>query len=31
MVWKDIIKKINKLQNLRIEKDKITTTKRKEK
>ena len=31
MVWKDIIKKINKLQNLRIENDKITTTKRKEK
>lgn len=31
MMWKDIIKKVNKLENLRIENDKIKTTKRKDK
>lgn len=31
MIWKDIIKKVNKLENLRIENDKIKTTKRKDK
>ena len=30
MEWKNIMKQIKKLENLRIENDKITTTKRKE-
>lgn len=29
MSWKDILKKIKQLENLRIENDKITTSKRK--
>ena len=29
MEWKDILKKINQLENLRIENDKIKKTKRK--
>lgn len=30
MIWKEILKKINQLNNLRIENDKIVTRKRKE-
>lgn len=30
MVWKEVLKKINQLNNLRIENDKIVTRKRKE-